>query len=220
MQKKLLGAKQEQILTEWNLAKDCLRGCEVWQFDQRETIITQGGLFDRLLIVLAGKAKVCTLADNGKNLVLAYYISDGIIGDMEFAMNKDEAATTMVALSNFQCIALPILPNETYLRQNTLFLNQMAKGLAEKLLLSSENFLSAAFYPGKQRLCGYILQSAYKNFFTDNLTDVAATIGMSYRHMFRLLNDLITDGILLKVAGGYEIIQPVQLKQFANGYLS
>ena len=93
MQKKLLNAKQEQILTQWNLAKDCLRGCEVWQFEQRETIITQGALLDRLLFVLGGKAKVCTLADNGKNLVLAYYISDGIIGDMEFAMKKDEAVT-------------------------------------------------------------------------------------------------------------------------------
>ena len=219
MQKKALTVKQEQILTEWNLAKDNLRGCEVWQFEQREVTITQGALLDRLLFVIVGKAKVCTLADNGKNLVLAYYISDGIIGDMEFAMRKDEAATTMVALSDFQCIAVPILPNEVYLRQNSHFINTMAKGLAEKLQLSSENFLSAAFYPGKQRLCDYILQSAYKNFFTDNLTDVAATIGMSYRHMFRLLNDLITSNVLKKIGNSYEIIQPDQLRRFAKGYL-
>ena len=219
MQKKSLNVKQEQILAEWNLAKDHLRGCELWQFEQRETIITQGALLDRLLFVLSGKAKVCTLADNGKNLVLAYYISEGIIGDMEFAMRKDEAETTMVALSDFQCIALPILPNEAYLRQNSLFMNTMAQGLAEKLQLSSENFLSAAFYPGEQRLCDYILQSAYKNFFSDNLTDVAATIGMSYRHMFRLLNDLITTGVLTKIGNGYEILQPDQLQRFAKGYL-
>ena len=48
---------------------------------------------------------------------------------------------------------------------------------------------------------------------------MAATIGMSYRHMFRLLNDLITAGVLQKAEGGYEIIQPAQLKNFANGYL-
>jgi hypothetical protein len=35
-------------------------------------------------------------------------------------------------------------------------------------------------------LCTYILQGAYKNYFFDNLTDVAATIGISYRHLLRL----------------------------------
>ncbi|MDT9702793.1 helix-turn-helix domain-containing protein, partial [Streptomyces sp. P17] len=69
----------------------------------------------------------------------------------------------------------------------------------------------AAFYTAEQRLSKYIYETAYKNFFSDNMTDVAATIGTSYRHLYRLLGDLSKAGILEKDEDGYWIRKPEEL---------
>ncbi|MDT2834316.1 cyclic nucleotide-binding domain-containing protein [Vagococcus carniphilus] len=54
-----------------------------------------------LLIVSSGKVKVCSTAKNGKNLILSYYLSSGIIGDIEFLTDELKATTTITALSPF-----------------------------------------------------------------------------------------------------------------------
>lgn len=59
-----------------------------------------------LLFVLSGKAKVCASADNGRDLLLSYYIEDGIVGDVELMRSRYVASTTMIALTEFVCIAL------------------------------------------------------------------------------------------------------------------
>ena len=89
----------------------------------------------------------------------------------------------------------------------------LAKGLSENLINSSHNYTSNALYSGEQRLSTYILQGAYKNYFFDNLTDVAATIGISYRHLLRLLNKLCDDGILQREKRKFKIIDEDQLKE-------
>lgn len=201
----------QHYLSKWDLQISELSALKVATFKNREEILSQGQPFEYLMIVMSGKAKVCNYTANGKNLVLSYYISDGIIGDMEMMLGLESADTTIIALSEFKCILIPLAENEERLRKHIPFLNDLGKGLAEKLLKSSRNFLSASFYTAQQRLCKYILETQYKNFFSDNMTDVAATIGTSYRHLYRLLGDLTKEGILRKDEDGYWIEKPEEL---------
>jgi AraC-like DNA-binding protein len=97
--------------------------------------------------------------------------------------------------------------------KNLTFMTTLAKGLSENLISSSHNYTSNALYSGEQRLCTYILQGAYKNYFFDNLTDVAATIGISYRHLLRLLNKLCDDAILKREKRRFQILDKEQLVQ-------
>lgn len=201
----------QRYLTKWNIQADDLKDLSIGEFHNKEEIVAQGAAMKYLMIVVSGKAKVCNFAANGKNLVLSYYISDGIIGDMELMLSLENADTTIIALSEFRCILIPLETNRTFLKNNISFLNLIGEGLAAKLLKSSRNYLSAAFYTAQQRLCKYILETSYKNFFSDNMTDVAATIGISYRHLYRLLGELVNEGILAKAEDGYWIKNPEEL---------
>lgn len=187
--------------------------CEVRTFQSGETIFEQGVEYPYIMIVVSGKAKVCTSAPSGKDLVLAYYLSSGLIGDVELMSNTTYATASVITLSPFECIVVPFHDNHDSIFQNLAFMTALAKGLSENLINSSHNYTSNALYSGEQRLSSYILKGAYKEHFFDNLTDVAATIGISYRHLLRLLNKLCNDGILKKEKKGFQILDKEQLKQ-------
>lgn len=200
-----------KLLRRYGLS-DQENNCFVHWYKAGDTIHEEGEPYSHLIIVVSGKAKVCTTASNGKDLVLTYYLSDGLIGDMELASTSDVGTASVVALSDVECLVIPYQQQRNRLLQNLTFVTHLARGLSEKLLLSSQNYVSTALYTGEQRLCSYILQGAYKNFFQDNLTDVAATIGISYRHMHRLLRALCEEGVLEREDHGFFILDEEELK--------
>ena len=79
--------------------------------------------------------------------------------------------------------------------------------------------MSASLYSGEERLCAYILQTSHNGIFSDILTDTACSVGMSYRHMFRLLNHLCEDGVLEKRENGYRILDRESLAEKATEFL-
>lgn len=181
-----------------------------------ETILKEGMPIEHLLIVIDGTAKVCASAANGRDLLLCYYVSDGVLGDVELMTGVYEATTTIIAITDFQCIALPLRMYSASLKENTAFLNYTGKELAQKLLNSSHNYISAALHSGEERLCAYILQASHSEVFSETLTDVACLIGISYRHLFRILNQLCENGVLEKAANGYRIVDKAELRTIAG----
>ena len=186
------------------------------KFSAGECIFREGEPISWFGIVLSGSAKVCQTANNGKNLVLCYYASDGTLGDIEFMMDEKLADCTVVAMTEFECIAIP-RTEWPELRNNLVFLNYVGRELAGKLVRSSDNLVSAVLYTGEERLCAYILQASHHQVFSDVLTDVSCSVGMSYRHMFRLLGELCEEGILEKKSSGYRIMDMNRLMERSAG---
>lgn len=205
MRKQTVDRKYYKRLTEYGLPPAMFDKCRCLCFEAGETVVREGFPISGLGIVLEGHAKVCSAAPNGKNLVLSYYISDGMIGEIEFAAHLDTAIATIVAITDFIYVELPCQGYEAQLRQNVVFLTKLAEGIAEKMLDSSNNYISASLCSGEERLCAYILKNAHKDMFTDILTDTSCSVGLSYRHMFRLLGELCEEGILEKRKSGYHI---------------
>lgn len=206
MRKGSLNEEYLDKLNEYGIGSPEQEVCFCASYKAGETIFLEGMPIPHLLIVLSGKAKVCLDAKNGKNLVLCYYVSKGLLGDIELMTDSPVATTSVIALTDFECIALPIQDLSLKLKDNPTFLKKLGTELASKLLRSSKNYLVNALHSGEERLCTYILETSYEGRFNDTLTDVSSSIGMSYRHMFRLLNQLCSDGALVKKDDGYHII--------------
>lgn len=193
-------------LTEYGIENIPPESCLCQYYEAGETIQQEGMPILYFSMVMRGRAKVCATAPNGKNLVLCYYVLDGVIGDIELMTDNYTATATIIAITDFECLAIPYHRNAARLKSNLLFMNLLGQTLARKLLVSSNNFAAAALYTGEERLCSYILQSSPNGIFNDILTDTACSIGMSYRHMFRILNQLCRDGLLEKQVCGYRIL--------------
>ncbi len=201
-----------RALNACGLNPDLLSGCRLHRYFSGETIFRQGGALETILFVICGTAKVCLNARNGRNLILCYYASDGMLGDVEFAAGESAATTTVIAVTDFLCAAVPLLENAELLKGNLAFMNRVADGLSRKLLRSCDAHVASALYTSEQRICSYILMARQNGRFREYLTDAAQTVGVSYRHVLRIMNALCEAGILSKTGSGYKIENMKALK--------
>lgn len=201
-----LTKRQLQKLKEYGLEDFPVEELKGLKFSAGEMFIREGMDVEYLLVALRGKAKVCRASIDGKELVLSYYVSEGILGDVELLADDRRAKNYVIAATDFYCIALPLNSNRKALMDNHQFIICMGRELANKLNRSDERYFATALYSAEKRLCSYILQAEKDNQFNVVLTEVAATVGISYRHLHRLMHQLCEEGILKKSGSrGYEI---------------
>ena len=205
MQKGPLEIRHLKKIKDYDIYVGNMEACVCLRYKAGETILREGMPMEYLLLIISGKAKVCSSTKEGKDLVLCYYVSDGILGDIEMMMDTFVAVSSVVAITDFECVGVPYKQYASELKQNLAFLNRVGKELSFKLLQSSQNCVFTTLYSGEERLCAYILQTSYDDIFCETLTDVSCTIGTSYRHLLRMLKQLSSDGVLIKKENGYYI---------------
>lgn len=71
-----------------------MSGCSVRTYFFGEKVISEGENSGRLFIVTRGKAKVGIAAPNGKDLILCFYLSDGLMGDLEMFCGAEVDTTS------------------------------------------------------------------------------------------------------------------------------
>lgn len=213
MKRKALDQTARVVLRDCGLDPEKLCGCELYCFDAGEAIYTQGRPVERLYLVLRGKIKVCMLAENGRDLTLCYTITDGLLGDVELMREERVATATSVAVFPSVLVSIPISGNEQDPTGNLAFMTCVAKGLAAKLVRRGNEHIASALYSGRARLCAYILTAEHEGLFCDVLSDAAKSIGVSYRHLFRILNELCDKGVLQREASGFRILDRAYLKR-------
>ena len=119
-------------------------------------------------------------------------------------------------MSDFRCITIPTDRNKAYLLGNPAFTCIAASQLAKKLMRSTEQTVENTLYTAEIRLCRYILAASDNSLFRDVMTDVSYSVGISYRHLYRMMNGLCSDGVLEKTGEGYRICDMEQLKKRAQ----
>jgi CRP-like cAMP-binding protein len=206
MQKLKLPQAYAARLSEYNLGDLDLSGAVLLKFDRGEWLLNQGHPIDYLYFLLSGKAAVSSSVENGRCLLLCYYISAGMIGDIELITGRRIAISSMKAITPLTCIGLPVERYAPVLLNNLSFVLSAAAGIAEKLNDSVKNCTATILQPFEQRLCIYILQSAQDGYFHETLTNVADQLGSSYRHLLRCLQRLCEEGLLEKRKGGYYLL--------------
>ena len=186
------------------------------EFEQDEYMFYEGAQMEYIYFVLSGKAKVFLGLSDGKQLLLTYFVSQGIIGEVELMLDAKTAYTTMQAVSSFICIALPLKLYGATLKNNADFISYIARELAGKLVQRGINGAITTLQPLETRLCAYLSQTSRKGYFCETLTEVAGVVGASYRHLLRCFNKLCADGILQKESPGYRIINRQALEDKAG----
>lgn len=198
-------AEEIQILSDYGLDFKKLHNCSIREYNFGERLISEGLPNGRLFFVIRGKAKVGVIAPNGKNLILCFYISSGLMGEVELFSDLSVGSTSVTALDHFCCLTVPIDANKPYLLENAAFIRTAAAELAKKLTQSTRRVVESSLYTAEIRLCRYIAATSDNSYFRDVMTDAAYSIGVSYRHLYRMLGTLCTDGVLKKDKTGYRI---------------
>lgn len=186
-------------------------------YKKGEFLCEQGSPLDDLLIISEGRVKVCSMASNGKTLLFCYNDPGMILGEVEL-MTYAFASSSVCAVTDVQCIAIPHERYRAYLTSNIEFMNRICLVMAEIVAQNSINHSSNILYPFESRLCAYISMTNENGCFNAKLTELAEFLGTSYRHLLRTLDNLCTKGVLEKSPQGYLIKDDLKLRTIGIKY--
>lgn len=178
-----------------------------------ETICQQGEQLAYLSVFLQGKIKVLRRLFNGREHIFGIYDQPNIIGDIEL-MTGESAISSVVAIEESWVLQLP-LHDTAELLSDTSFLYNIGKSLAHILYAQGIQSATNVGYSVKERLATHILSIENEGYFRLELGTLADSFGTSYRHLLRVIRELLTLGILSKEKKLYHIEQKTQLKQWA-----
>lgn len=190
---------------------------ELLLFKKNEYICRENEKLSYLYFFILGKAKVYATLSNGKSLLLCFYNSFKMIGDVEFA-NGDNVFNNVQAIEDTYCIGIPVEKLRLSLLKDAKFLKYLSISIGEKLNSCSKNSSINLLYPLENRLASYIIAAGERICingitiirFNENLTEISELLGASYRHLLRTLNTLCGKGALIK-EGSYYVVNNEQM---------
>ena len=183
-----------------NIFKPEIKGlCRLFSYDVGELICEKDVNIQYLLFLVKGEAKIFTMLENGKVYLLRIEQAINVYGDLEVLF--DEAYSANVeAMDKCQCLAVPI----GYIRRECLdspeFLKYIISSLSTRLEritnMSTSNLLQSL----KPKLASYLLAFRVGSNSTVNITvsytEVAEHLGITYRHLSRVLKEMEEEGLI------------------------
>lgn len=215
-----------QYIEKYNMneifSKDIKPYTELFLFSKGDHICREGENLSHLFFLVEGKAKVYSSLSNGKTILICFYNSGNIIGDVEF-MKLEPANSNFQVIEDSYCIAISLQRVREYLLDDIKFMRFMCESLSQKLIRLSKNSSINLLYPLENRLASYILDTGASTdingvrviIFNENLTEIANLLGTSYRHLLRTLKIFCKNGILKKKNTYFEVIDLNRLKNLA-----
>lgn len=208
----------------WEIIDESLReNLRFYRFKPGEHLVVSDEILEYFYFMVEGKAKVYSLLENGKSLLVRFYKPLEIIGEMELFSNM-RSISNLQAISEVHCLGIRSdIIRETCISNNKM-LEYFCRSLSGKLLnfnISSSINLS---YPLENRLASYLMAVSVneetapivEQMFTENMTELADLLGCSYRHLTRTVRTFIDEGIISKNKKHIEILDGDKLKDLAK----
>ena len=189
------------------------------EFERGEYVTRAGVQPPYLFIFLTGCARVLPLSMEGKQALLDYLNPGEVCGDLELLLDLSEVKKSYYDVKMFKsgkAIAIPSRYVQQVLISRAQFLLYICTKTMEKLDVSSRGLSKNLVYDAKSRALGYIdeCRTANGDVIMFKPTEVALKLGISYRHMCRILDELVSEGIVQKVPGGLKVLK--QTDAFIN----
>jgi len=140
--------------------------------------------------ILKGKCKITTQEENGNIMSFGFTENSGLVGDLETVQESNIALTSVLAISELECIKIKLEKSRQLIKTNIEYSNLIARTLAQKLCSSSLQTTQNILLPLEERLIIYLKNTYPNKIFNGNLTQISQELGTSYRHLLRIFKKL------------------------------
>ncbi len=188
---------------------------EVHSYKKGEFICKELDTLSYLYFLVEGRAKMYQTHKNGKVSLIHFYSCGTILGEVEL-LGVSKTAHSVQAMIDTVCIQLPLYNMRDEILNDAKFLREIARHLCVKLLRDTDNLISSQAYTLETRLAAFILFSNTNNLYEEKHTEVSQYLGVSYRHLLRVLSDFCKRGLLVKEDRGYRINNSASLKSIVD----
>lgn len=192
-------------------------------FEQGESICTQGETLRHLYILVKGKIKIYNTSAEGRTLVVSFKTPLELIGDIEYVQDI-EIINTVEAVSPVVMIRVPYRSLKEHGSDHAPLLRFLLDIITRKFSLKSQFMSFNLIYPVEVRLASYLLSVSFDEndtgfrgrLNTSGLTDAANLIGTSYRHLNRVLRKFAEEGLIERSREYILVLNPEALRERAN----
>lgn len=185
--------------------------CHEVFYTKRELIIQENKASHQFVFLVSGSVRVYSYAQTGHTISKDQLKPLAILGEAGSLWGKMPSAN-VEAETDCICLTIDLLENKELLLNDVAFLRLVSKTLASRL-----NKGINPYVPFENRLSEFILQNSKQDYFTYNLTEMAALLNISYRHLLRTLKTFCAKGVLQKEKDQYKIKDRDYLTQLAEG---
>lgn len=186
------------------LTKAILDQSYLIDYERNEKIVSQLAKLNFLFLIIEGKARIIQQEPNGKNLILQFLEAGDFIGELTI-VKAEETPKDVIAIGAVRCLAIPLNIVERSLMRGAEFPTFIAQYIGKKLLLRMEHFSNAQTFELKYRLAVLLIEVAVNNHYSENNTQIADYLGVSYRHLTHTFKYLRENGYIRKDKPGYLI---------------
>lgn len=213
MERNSLSPNQKAVLATYGLQGLDPELLSFVTYGKAEEVQPLGDPFVRLLILLKGNAKVFGAKPSGLPFLIAQYYKKGVIGEIEF-LAKRKTAYGIYAASSLEAIEIPLKTCLPVLLASDEFLSLCGKSVAVRLERAVRGITVNLSSDAKSRVCSYLASENVNGLFNERLTEVAEALGISYRHLLKVFQELCQSGVLRKSESGYAIVSRRKLDRY------
>ncbi|MFB9331131.1 Crp/Fnr family transcriptional regulator [Paenibacillus aurantiacus] len=189
------------------------------RFEQGELICAQGERAEELFVLVKGKLKVYTNTAEGRTLLLCFKTPIEVIGDLEYVSQTD-IHNTVEAVGAVHMIAIPYKWLRKYGQDHAPLLDFLLRLMTRKFLIKSNLTNLNLLYPVEVRLASYLLSVCFDETDADfrgrlpvrRLKDAANSMGTSYRHLNRVIQQFCEAGLIERVDGHLVVLDKAGLQ--------
>ena len=214
------------------LSADLLRALSLVATEPGGLILRAGEAADRLLFFVEGRAKVYSLLENGKSLLASFYEPFEVLGDAEL-FAYDRWTLNVEAITATACLSLPAEATRKAADRNGRLFAFLCGRLGRKLATFNVQSAINLRYPVENRLASYLLavlelegrggaagpggaESGAAEYGTDDLSELADSLGTSYRQLSRVVRRFREEGILEDRRGRIRVLSRERLEPLAR----
>lgn len=176
---------------------------EVHLFRKGEYVCEERKSPRQLYFLVDGRVKLYMIHQDGSVTLAQYFEAVSVLGELEFLGIRSQSQTIQ-AVQDSVCIALPYDSCRERMLADTVFLQNLSRFLAEKMLRSMDKLVATQSYPLENRLAAYLLETEEERgmkpggWMKIRLTDLAQYLGCSYRHLSRVIGQFAESGWIEK----------------------
>lgn len=165
-------------------------------YQENEVIVQEGEQFQYLFVLIEGKAKVVPSSYDGADTLIEYLEASDFIGDIEVA-SEEQYYHTVKAIEKCEVIAIP-KSRYDQLITDPIFSNFYIQNLTRKLHKASIKSKYTITLSAKDRFIQFLRDNQVGNVYTLTTTyaDLAKFIGVTSRHLRRIMSELKKDEII------------------------
>ncbi|KXT77573.1 Crp/Fnr family transcriptional regulator [Streptococcus sp. DD13] len=179
-----------------------------------QVICQQGQIQTVLPYLIEGELTISHSLENGVDTILQTQREPGLIGEIELILNR-VCISSVVATKPTTVVQLAVAPWRERLLSDPTFLLHTSQTLAEKLHYINHSTPTHLHYTVKERLATHLLQQeTYSPIFPLSLTALSSRYGVSYRHLSRVVKELIDEGLIARDKRRYQILDPKGLSRY------